>query len=112
MGVADTVTCFLGSCENPVFVRGLCRADYQALWSRGLLTTTGRPGRPPHTRDRILDVLETDGGWLTVAALEGRVHISQSTLRKALWRMRRDGLLVSRPTIPSGVDPTLEWSMA
>jgi predicted transcriptional regulator len=45
---------------------------------------------------RALDVLETDGGWLTTDGVVLLVGGSRDTVRKALWRLAKAGLVESR----------------
>lgn len=45
---------------------------------------------------RILDLLETDCGWLTAAGIADRLGISDDTAERALYRLREHGFVQSR----------------
>lgn len=53
------------------------------------LSATGNPVR-------ILDVLETDGGWSTTAYVAMLIDASERTTDRALHRLRVRGLVESR----------------
>lgn len=55
----------------------------------GQLTRNGLPAR-------VLDVLETDGGWLTTEGVALQVVGKLDTVRHALYRLQRLGLVESR----------------
>lgn len=64
---------------------------------------------------RILDVLHTDGGWLSVSAIAMTIAAKEDTVRRTLGRMRGRGWVESR-YIPLGVtagrrgtEGRLEW---
>jgi predicted transcriptional regulator len=46
--------------------------------------------------DRIVDLLDIDGGWLTVDGIADRLGISPTTASRALYRLRNAGLVESR----------------
>ena len=46
---------------------------------------------------RLLDVLETDGVWANREYLANRLDVSAYAVDRALYRLRRDGLVESRP---------------
>lgn len=66
---------------------------------------------------RILDALETDGGWLTADGIALLVPYSGETISRNLFRLRKRGLVESRQVelafkqLPtgSGWDTRLEW---
>jgi predicted transcriptional regulator len=58
----------------------------------GQRTSTGTPVR-------ILDVLETDGGWLTAEGIALMLNVSLGTVSRALWRLRSTGEVEHR-TVP------------
>jgi predicted transcriptional regulator len=55
----------------------------------GQLTSTGLPAR-------ILDVLETDGGWLTTEGVALQVGGRDDSVQRALYRLHDRGLVESR----------------
>lgn len=59
------------------------------------------------TPARILDRLETEGGWLTEAAIERMTEASSVAVHRALYRLRDVGWVESRPRV-KGL-PGLEW---
>jgi hypothetical protein len=64
-----------------------------------------RNGRLP---ERILDLLQTDGGWMVTAAIatvfDNPLQDTQrSPTRRALFRLRDRGLVISRPSDPGAL---------
>lgn len=45
---------------------------------------------------RMLDLLETDGGWLTVHGLAHELEANPESVERALWRLRLKGLVECR----------------
>lgn len=84
-------------CEKPVIARGWCRMHYNR-WRRNgdpLITRKRGPARYG-APDRILAVMECEGGWWTKEALMLRLTRSESIVHRALYRLRNEGLIESR----------------
>lgn len=45
---------------------------------------------------RILDLLETDGGWLTVAGIAMELNANEESVDRALYRLRQRGQVQHR----------------
>lgn len=45
---------------------------------------------------RLLDLLETDGGWLTVDGIAVGLDVKPESVSRALYRLRNTGLVESR----------------
>lgn len=57
--------------------------------AKGRLDTSGHPAR-------LLDHLETDGGWLTSESLALLIGASKDSVDRALWRLKERGLIEKR----------------
>lgn len=93
--------------NRAIKARDLCATCYDRLWSKGAL--------PPKATavDRVLDVLAADGGWLTTdAVLHALPALSYSAVHKALFRLRADGHVESRPGISNVGFAQNEWRLA
>jgi hypothetical protein len=92
---SETVTCTHS--DRPAVGRGLCGSCY-GRWRRG--TTPAPVGRRLNRNGNpalIFDVLETDGGWLTIEGIALALpSMKRVTLERALFRLRDRGLVVSR----------------
>lgn len=66
---------------------------------------------PKKTPARILDLLETDGGWLTVEGMCVHLGVTGETAQKALERLRNSGFVVMRELPLAGCDIRYEWRM-
>ena len=47
-------------------------------------------------QERILDLLMIDGDWLTQAGIAHALGLSEATIHKSLYRLRKTGLLEER----------------
>jgi len=67
------------------------------------------------TPARLLDVLETDGGWLTIAGLAMRVDAQERSVDRALWRLHAKGCVdyrvVEMATGHAGPRAPSKWSL-
>ena len=66
---------------------------------------------PKKTPARILDLLETDGGWLTVEGMSLYLGVTTETVQKALERLRNSGFVIMRELPLAGFDIRYEWRM-
>lgn len=85
-----------------------CRQDRQNYYNavnRGELRDP--PGKMPAT-ERIADLLQIDGGWLTNAGIAVRLDIDESTVAKSLHRLRTRGRVKSR-LVDLGNESRAEW---
>lgn len=48
------------------------------------------------TPERIVDLLETDGGWLTIQGIATDLRTKTETVQRALFRLRRAGRVRAR----------------
>lgn len=67
--------------------------------------------------DRICDLLLIDGGWWTAAGLATRLNISEKTVSRTLYRLRKVGAVQSRTLelargAGSAVEARQEWQLA
>ena len=77
------------------------------------LSTTGNPAR-------VLDVLETDGGWLTCEGIQLclQQQVLPNTLKRALWNLRQRGYIhqrtiqLARPDVGGFIESRSEWKVA
>lgn len=54
--------------------------------------------------ERILDLLDIDGGWLTARGIAMDLHAEYDSVNRALFRLRRNGKVRSR-----FVERMLQW---
>lgn len=90
--------------NRTIKARDLCASCYHRLWTKGAL--------PPKVTaaDQVLDALAADGGWLTTDAVCHALPVlSYSAVHKALFRLRDDGHVESRPGISNVGFPPNEW---
>lgn len=66
---------------------------------------------PKKTPARILDLLETDRGWLTVDGICLHLGVTGETAQKALERLRNSGFVAMREFPLAGYDIRYEWRM-
>lgn len=82
-----------------------CDAERERLRRAGLL--------PEHYTlpDRIVDLLDIDGGWWTTEALADRLDVSVEHVARSLYRMLYDGRLRRRYREMNGLEQNRpEWS--
>jgi transcription initiation factor IIE alpha subunit len=65
-----------------------------------------------HMPSRILDLLETDGGWFTKHTISDRLRAEVDHTKRTLYRLRERGLVVSRPAPWSKHPVVNEWRAA
>lgn len=59
---------------------------------------------------RVVDALEFDGGWLTVAGVALEVGVSDEHARRALYHLRKRGLVKNRfITLRAGAERAGRW---
>ena len=76
------------------------------------LLATGNPAR-------VLDVLETDGGWLTPEGIQLCLphEVLPNTLKRALWNLRTRGYIhqrtiqLGRPDVGGFIESRSEWKV-
>lgn len=77
--------------KDGTFACRICRClrqNYAKAVKRG-----ETPDKPrTYTIDRILDLLEIDGGWWTLSAIALRLGLMEDTVRRALHRLDSDVL--------------------
>jgi hypothetical protein len=96
-------TCTFEDCETEHYAHGLCRKHHKRAARHGDPSVVKRSGprgpRAESTPTRILDILETDGGWLhTDWIYDAFPQVPDKTISRALFRLRDKGLIESRPT--------------
>jgi hypothetical protein len=122
-GPKPTLTgCQVKSCPKTYWARGYCKMHYDRIRRHGDPQSDRPPRRGPPAviGPAVLDVLERDGGWLTVQGilleLDGHGHTARQ-VNNAL-RTTLSGLVESR-TIelggarnPRGIDLRVEWRLS
>lgn len=98
--------CSFEGCGRVGHCRGWCKYHYEQ-WRRG---EEQRPLRPYTRTDTILDLLETDGGWLTTSGIAMRLEVNERSLDRRLARLRENGLVRSRYVPLSGLEGRTEWA--
>lgn len=118
-----TLTCSIDGCDGKHKARGWCIMHYRRWQAHGDPLKTvpkgagggPKPGtiRPQGSLARVLDALETDGGWLTADGIALLAPYSADTIGRSLFRLRNRGLVESRQVElafgGSGWDTRLEW---
>jgi len=100
--------CTVAGCVRASRGRGWCPAHYNYWWRTGADPSAWVPYES-FTPLRALDLLESDGGWLTKHAVADRLQAEVNTTYRALLRLRERGLAVSRPA-PWSTHPVVnEW---
>lgn len=94
--------CSIEDCDKTVQARGFCQSHYDRWRHNGKQFDPSTWGRPsPLLVDRIRDILETDGGWLTtegvVAALPD--EYKPESVYRTLHRLRTQGEAEVRETL-------------
>lgn len=101
------------SCDRPLLAKGLCSPHYKQQWRGEQLRVLVAP-----LTERVLDLLQIDGGWLTKAGIADRLGVTEDQALHALQRlrdggmaeMRSVGLSVRKHRTGAVVDQRVEWS--
>lgn len=76
--------------------RGWCHLHYKR-WYRNGDPVEIQPRGPKSTRsDQLVDILETDGGWLRTSSVVELAGGAYDTVQRTLFRLRSSGRVVSR----------------
>lgn len=108
------MTCQATDCERAATARGYCPNHYYQARRNGnlqvgLVTINGRRFHRAGTPVRILDQLETDGGWLTLETLAMLVGGDPKALRKTLIRLVDWEMVEVREVMMNHLDKRFEY---
>ena len=111
--------CTVDVCTEPYSAKGYCRFHYKRFNLYGdPLYVPVRRGRKPELSNRVLDVLEADGGWLTAEGIALQLDgvMTPAQVKNALYDALEDrtehravGLASSNTRGPYGFEVRAEW---
>jgi hypothetical protein len=67
--------------------------------------------KPGGTPERILDLLEIEHRWLTLAEIAATLEVKEETVDRALYRLRKAGRVLYARGLPNSPWPS-EWRLA
>lgn len=98
--------CTFEGCTRSQHCRTWCKYHYEQ-WRRG---EEQKPLRPFTSTETILDLLETDGGWLTAAGIALHLGINEDSVESRMRHLRQRGKVRSRFVPLSGQEGRTEWA--